>query len=617
MNEDLTDRILQYLEIESNYAIIIHGDYGIGKTYYIKNHLFPLIERNKKFNPIIISLFGAKSIDDIINKIFLEIYPLFKTKGGKIATGLGINFFKSFSGLNLKELITDTTSDNFIDFNNILLCIDDIDRKSKNLNLIDIYGFINNLVENQNAKVILIANEDELRNGVPNEKVNYPILREKVIGISVNFNTNVSLVYDEILNSKYKDNNKNYFDFLNLHKAIIIKRIEQNKDNIRNLLFFLEHFKIIYKSILKYFETCDKTEYNSHKDEIIDYILDFTLPIAIEYKLGNLNSSNSKEIQNIYKDFHLDVLNYLDEVSVDESPRTYSNVYYDKYISSYNTHKMYFDSIFKYIIGIKAFNFELFSNELDSRFTFIDMPIPNREINLLKLNYWECIDLNYNEYRSLTYSLLKYVDKGEFPLDRYPIVFNYATRFNNIINFNLDKLILRFKKGIKKGKPNYSYESAISFKIRIDKYMEYYNELKEIEAYCIEMNNTIKEEMDNKMIASIFDIFSNDIDSFLNEIQEKDNEYIDRPIFAEFDFNKTWKVLKNISNTKILNLASYFSNNRYHKEMPNALLSELEFLKKLIDKIQYEITKTSTSKMRKVAFDILKKKINLSITNFP
>lgn len=88
MDKEITNRIKQYLQIETNYAIIISGDYGIGKTYYIKNKLFPEVKKinipnsskEEKFIPILISLFGAKSIESIQDAIFFELYTIFKKK---------------------------------------------------------------------------------------------------------------------------------------------------------------------------------------------------------------------------------------------------------------------------------------------------------------------------------------------------------------------------------------------------------------------------------------------------------------------------------------------------------------------------------------------------------
>lgn len=91
MNEEITNRIEQYLDLDTNYAIIINGDYGIGKTHYIKNQLFPKIaklkiphsENEETYIPVLISLFGAKSIEDIQNQIFVELYPILKKKRSK------------------------------------------------------------------------------------------------------------------------------------------------------------------------------------------------------------------------------------------------------------------------------------------------------------------------------------------------------------------------------------------------------------------------------------------------------------------------------------------------------------------------------------------------------
>ncbi|MGA9638212.1 hypothetical protein [Flavobacterium sp.] len=86
MNDQLTERIEEYLQLETNYAIILNGEYGIGKTYYIKKELFPRIKELQVSNskkeefyiPIIISLFEVNSIEEIQNQIFIELYPILK-----------------------------------------------------------------------------------------------------------------------------------------------------------------------------------------------------------------------------------------------------------------------------------------------------------------------------------------------------------------------------------------------------------------------------------------------------------------------------------------------------------------------------------------------------------
>jgi predicted GTPase len=109
----------------------------------------------------------------------------------------------------LKDILAETgaSGNNLGDYSKILICIDDIDRKAKELDLIEVFGFVNNLVENFGAKIILIANEDELRKEIDVDRDNYSLLREKVIGISVSFSANVDDIYDEIIKTKYEEYN--------------------------------------------------------------------------------------------------------------------------------------------------------------------------------------------------------------------------------------------------------------------------------------------------------------------------------------------------------------------------------------------------------------------------
>ena len=87
--------VKDYLTKENNNALLITGEWGVGKTYFFNNILSKEIEKvstkeneNIKYTPIRISLFGVTSINDIEKRIILEIYPLLKNKGLKIGKGL-------------------------------------------------------------------------------------------------------------------------------------------------------------------------------------------------------------------------------------------------------------------------------------------------------------------------------------------------------------------------------------------------------------------------------------------------------------------------------------------------------------------------------------------------
>jgi len=74
----ITDSVKEYLEsINTNYAIMISGEWGCGKTYFIKDKVFELIKGNSQY-PIYISLTGVdseKSIEEKILNTLIRFIP--------------------------------------------------------------------------------------------------------------------------------------------------------------------------------------------------------------------------------------------------------------------------------------------------------------------------------------------------------------------------------------------------------------------------------------------------------------------------------------------------------------------------------------------------------------
>ncbi len=629
MTEDLTKRISQFLEIDTNYAVIISGDYGIGKTFYFKNKLFPLVrninvpnsENEEKYRPILISLFGIKSVAEIQKQIFLELFPLLKNKGVKIASDIGKSLLKVFSGIDIEQYVNDadTSTPDIINYNKLLLCFDDIDRKSDDLQIKELFGFINNLVENSNTKVIIIANEDVLRKEESNnDDDTYSVIREKVIGISIKFNTNVVSIYDQIINSKYKNSLPVYFNHLKKYNQSIIARIEQNNKNIRNLVFFFEHYKIIFNSLDEYLKTDENLD--SFRKEIFELILNFTLPISIEYKMGRLKPKYFKEIKDLHIGGLFDLSAFLsDEPSMkikskEEKVETYQEIYKRKYLDeTFQRKKVFFESIFNYITGSSSFSIVKLIEELKSIFVIEDNKVPQREKVLNTLSYWQCIDLNTKEYRKFTNEMLKFVDTAEYKLDQYPTVFLYATRFNNLLNYNLENLKKRFKRRIKKG--TFEYKPSLHFHLHISANTEFYEDLKEVAEYCIQINKEIKVKSEKEEVENLFELFQNNFKEFLEKVNAPNTELRYKPIFAKFNFNKFWSTLKKAKNTELIEFGFDMAS-RYTKYVYPDLNAEKHFLEQLVEKLESEIGKSRTTKMDKIAYEFLVSKINESINNF-
>lgn len=69
--EELNNYIMHYLEKDkTRTAIMLTGEWGSGKTYYIENKLVPLLQDGKKSRCVVISLYGLEGISEISKSIY-------------------------------------------------------------------------------------------------------------------------------------------------------------------------------------------------------------------------------------------------------------------------------------------------------------------------------------------------------------------------------------------------------------------------------------------------------------------------------------------------------------------------------------------------------------------
>lgn len=625
MDDNTLKIISQYLNIDTNYAVIINGPYGIGKTYYFKNVLGPAINKiklpkdnRKQFTAIHISLFGLKSLEEIQTEIFVSLYPILKHKGLKLAAGIGKSIIRGIAQINklgdIDKYIADNEikADKWLSYDELVICFDDIDRKSDSLNLKDVFGFINSIVENLGAKVLIIANEQQLIN----DKDYSVEVREKVIGVSIQFAPDTETVYREIIKSKYSTADKIYFKFLAENENKIADVIKLNQNNFRNLIFFLEHFKNIFYSLQTIFST-DKS-FLPYKDEKLEAILNFTLAIAIEYKLGRLNSTNLEAIEKLdtspFAGLKFDFGETKDKKDAKEIVESYDEIFKKKYFSKNKYY--FFASIFDYIIGKKAFEIDLLKQELENYFVAKDGKISKQDEVLNKLGYIHCLDIPDGNYRTLTNEMLDHVDKGKYNLQQYSTVFHFATRFNNLLGFNIEKLKKRFKKGIPKGISNSKYVGNLSFYMSVSHDTEFKEHVIEIAKYCLDINESLKEKKEEDDIKELFKIFSKNHEKFIETVYERNSEYRYTPFWLEIDLKKICAQINKLSNTQIWKLGHYFTD-RYRVSIYEKLFPEKDFVIKLRELIDSPTKSRKRKTLRNASFDYLSKCLSECENNFP
>ena len=616
MNNHYIEIIKQYLTIETNYAVIIRGNYGIGKTHFYKKTLIPIIREvpvplveNKSYSPLYISLFGVNSIEDIQLKVLFELYPILKNKKlqltgsivGALTRGLA-----QFAGLgDLYKSIADIDIDktDFFNFRQVVLCFDDFDRKSGSLNADDLLGFINTFVEDLGVKIILIANEDKLF-----EDNGYQLLKEKVVGLSIDYKPDVSDVFELIIEERYKETHSDYYDYLIKNKDQILDVVQINHNNLRSLIFFLEHYRIIYTLVIKEFSK--DTDFNNNLNVKLQPVLNFALPIAFEYKVGNLQASNFIEVKKLNEYSVTGLLSLISgEQKQQEEKKSYAEELKDNYFS--RTDFYFFNSVFTYLTGQSSFNVAELKEELNQLY---GDNIPENQIILRQLSGSNCFELSDGDYRKMITKMLSYVDKGNYELEQYVSAFYSAIKFNNLRGFNIPKLINRFKRGIRKGMGGYKFEEHFHFKVGVSEDIEFRNELLEIRSYCSNINEQLKEKSRKNEFNKLLEVLKIDFWQFARI--ENSASFRLNPFWSKFSSEKVYQIVNNMNNNDIINLGHYFLD-RY--KTPDFIISkypeEKDFLLRLKQRIQKPM-KRKVKNLRNAALDILVKDIDDCLKNF-
>jgi len=325
--KQIVELLIQYVNMEkTNYAILIDGEWGCGKTYFIKNTVFSKITSKR---PIYISLYGLSSCDEILKQIWLQTVPL-RIKGIASSKAGGIASSIILSGLSYFNVDKPK-----IDYNNLMsldkcaLFFDDLERCDISIN--EVLGFINNFVEHNGIKTILIANQEEIGKQLSeknielryfistNKEIDFPEkprsttsydspytpksskidineidkrvnylfgrnnefkrIKEKLVGMTIKYTPNIDLILDPLIKDYVSETHQ---DFMYKNKQAIVNKLNSNNhNNLRTLIFVFDKFNVLADEICKF-----KQSYPPHLiDEVLFDVLNYTLEISIKHKI--------------------------------------------------------------------------------------------------------------------------------------------------------------------------------------------------------------------------------------------------------------------------------------------------------------------------------------------
>ncbi len=222
----------------SKYAVMVSGEWGCGKTYMLKKLYLPELDEKFKENnknnkkPIYVTLNGINDIAEIKNKIFIELGSdnvLKKASPIVNLAALGSEIIIKGTGKVIKNGYAELLN-KMVEIKNIVIFFDDLERCK--IEITEILGFINDLVENYDAKVIIIADEDKI-----NKNFAFKNIEQKY------------LVALKLLESKSKEN-MDYKEQMKLTKEEIFDDDEKYKSIKEKTIFKTLRVKNDIKSII-------------------------------------------------------------------------------------------------------------------------------------------------------------------------------------------------------------------------------------------------------------------------------------------------------------------------------------------------------------------------------
>jgi hypothetical protein len=260
-----------------NYAVLLTGPWGAGKTHFLKGYL---AKRNKSY--IYVSLYGVTSTTEIDDEIYRQLHPVLASKytrlGGVILRAVAKGALKldfNNDGRDDGTLNSTVPEIDLKDFQKNakekLLVFDDLERAA--LKPAQVLGYINAFVEHEDAKAVILANEDELEKG----DADFARIKEKLIGQTLQITPSVEAAYPQLVELVTDPWTA---EFLSASKAQVLDIFALSKaKNLRVLKQALWDFERVAKG----FRTSD----HDHPVQLTQ-MLQAILALSIEVRTGRL-----------------------------------------------------------------------------------------------------------------------------------------------------------------------------------------------------------------------------------------------------------------------------------------------------------------------------------------
>jgi len=637
--EDLVESILDYVRADyTDYAIMINGEWGSGKTYFwdhkIKNKIESMKLNGKQYTTIYMSLYGISNLEDISKKIFIETTQLMDKNLKKFMNNNNQTTIPEYAktGLDMANFFGVTQNGdkiNYADFfatDDKVLCFDDLERA--NVDVIDILGYINNFVEHDHIKTIIICNEKELATKLKNsnlemktfiatylldkegdlsktdkpmvEKIqdkieyvfdkanDYERIKEKLIGETFEYAPEFSYIINGLL-MRY-ESNEDLIRFLRSNTNLIISTF--NKSGTRNLRILkhaLNDFTKIYTMVNKHYPN---TNYR-----VMQTMLIFTIAVSFEIKAGKITKEKFLNI-NTNEDYK--ALLVSSRVLMDNRQfyiKEFDNNYYYNFKSEYR--------FFKFIevyVRTRIFDMKIFKEDMDVIINTIDTEKLPGFKRLLTEEYWK---ISEEQFPKVIEEVLEDVKNGSLKAIEIVKLYAYFSYFidKGLIDYDIETVKSLFFNGMNLASLNSEYCDNVEeelAKIGID---EVTQGMEDVLKYFYNINTQLKEKMYKNKAENIFKCIPMKMETFYEKFATECMEF---PILKYYDVFQLFQRISCASNEDIVTIKELLQNRVTQNR--EVLLPEVKKLKQLKQVIEdYVANKANTIKivmLREFAADL-------------
>ncbi len=542
-----------------------NGDHG--KTYFWNHKIRKKIEsmqfNGKRFTTIYMSLYGISNLEDISKKIFIETTQLMDKNLRKYMevneqrtipeyARTGIDMANFFGIIQNRDKIN---YEEFFSTDDKVLCFDDLERA--NVDVIDILGYINNFVEHDHIKTIIICNEKELSTKLKSsnlemktfiatylldkqdelnstdkpivEKIqqkienvfdkanDYERIKEKLIGETFEY----APQFDYIINGIFMryENYADFIRFLRENTRLIISTFERS--GTRNLRIFkhaLNDFKKVYEMVNKFYP------HTSHK--VMQTMLIFTIAISFEIKAGKVSKD---KFMNIKDNEEYKSILVSSRILIDTRQfyiKEFDNNYYYNFKSEYR-----FFKFIEYYVRTRIFDMKIFKENMETIRNTVDIENLPAYKRLLIEEYWKISD---DEFGKVIEDIIKDVKQGNIRLIDNVKIYAYFSYFSkkNLIDYDLKTIKNVFFNGMNLASLKSEYCANVDeelAKIAIDEVAE---DMDDILKHFHTLNEQLHDKMFKEKAEDIFACIPMKMEIFYEKF---DRECMNIPIFKYYD----------------------------------------------------------------------------------